>query len=112
MAETQPRITTAGTRAAAVYGLMIGGLVLLYLWIRSYGDTLGAPAPAGINVFGSAASRANQGDLLHVLLALGVVIPTARAMGWVFRSPNHPPVPGAIPPLTVLAPSLPAPLSP
>ena len=44
MAEGQPRITNAGTRAAAAYGLMIGALVLLYLWIRSYGDTLGAPA--------------------------------------------------------------------
>ncbi len=43
MAEGQPRITTAGSRAAAVYALMIGALVLLYLWIRSYGDTLGAP---------------------------------------------------------------------
>ena len=43
MAERQPRITTAGSRAAAVYALMIGALVLLYFWIRSYGDTLGAP---------------------------------------------------------------------
>ena len=55
MAEGQPRITTAGTRAAAAYGLMIGGLVLLYLWIRSYGETLGAPAPVGTAIFGSAA---------------------------------------------------------
>jgi Kef-type K+ transport system membrane component KefB len=107
MAEGQPRITNAGTRAAAVYGLMIGGLVLLYLWIRSAGDTLGAPAPpVGSNLFGSAASRASQGDLLHVLLALVVVIATARAMGWVFRSARQPQVVGEILAGIVLGPSL------
>jgi Kef-type K+ transport system membrane component KefB len=106
MAEGQPRITNAGTRAAAVYGLMIGGLVLLYLWIRSYGDTLGAPAQVGSNLFGSAASRASQGDLLHVLLALVVVIATARAMGWVFRSARQPQVVGEILAGIVLGPSL------
>ena len=106
MAEGQPRITNAGTRAAAVYGLMIGALVLLYLWIRSYGDTLGAPGPVGSNVFGSAISRANQGDLLHLLLALVVVIATARAMGWIFRSAKQPQVVGEILAGIVLGPSL------
>ncbi len=106
MAETQPRITTARSRAGAVYTLMIGALVLLYLWIRSYGDLLGAPAPSGNNLFGSAASHANEGDLLHVLLALVVVIATARAMGWVFRSANQPPVVGEILAGIVLGPSL------
>jgi Kef-type K+ transport system membrane component KefB len=106
MAEGQPRITNAGTRAAAVYGLMIGALVLLYLWIRTYGDTLGAPAPVGSNVFGSAASRASQGDLLHVLLALVVVMATARAMGWLFRSARQPQVVGEILAGIVLGPSL------
>src|SRR6202167_4463267 len=106
MAEAQPRITTAATRAVAVYALMIGALVLLYLWIRDYGETLAAPAPAGSNIFGSAASRANEGDLLHVLLALVVVIATARAMGWVFRSFKQPPVVGEILAGIVLGPSL------
>src|SRR5271166_1389894 len=106
MADGQPRITNAGTRAAAVYALMIGGLVLLYLWIRAYGETLGAPAPVGTIVFGSAASRTNQGDLLHVLLALMVVIATARAMGWLFRSARQPQVVGEILAGIVLGPSL------
>src|ERR1700691_508951 len=106
MAEGQPRITTAGTRAVAVYALMIGTLVLLYLWIRDYGETLAAPAPSGSNIFGSAASRANEGDLLHVLLALVVVIATARAMGWVFRTFGQPPVVGEIIAGIVLGPSL------
>jgi Kef-type K+ transport system membrane component KefB len=86
---------------------MIGALVLLYLWIRTYGNTLGAPpAPAGSNLFGSAASRASQGDLLHVLLALVVVIATARAMGWLFRSASQPQVVGEILAGIVLGPSL------
>src|ERR1700676_1752975 len=107
MADTQPRLTTAGSRAAAVYALMIGALVLLYLWIRSHGDTLSAPAPSvSSNLFGSASSRASQGDLLHVLLALVVVIATARAMGWIFRSAKQPPVVGEILAGIVLGPSL------
>src|SRR5258708_39642772 len=106
MADTQPRLTTAGSRAAAVYALMFGALVLLYLWIRSYGDTLHAAPSSGTNLFGSAASRASQGDLLHVLLALVVVIATARAMGWVFRNFNQPPVVGEIIAGIVLGPSL------
>src|ERR1700719_3971666 len=106
MADTQPRLTTAGSRAAAVYALMIGALVLLYMWIRSYGDTLGAPAPVGSNLFGSATSRATQGDPAHVLLALVVVIATARAMGCIFRSASQPPVVGEIIAGIVLGPSL------
>ena len=106
MAEGQPRITTAGTRAAAAYGLMIGGLVLLYLWIRSYGETLSAPEPIGTAIFGSTASRANEGELLHVLLALVVVIATARAMGSIFRNVGQPQVVGEILAGIVLGPSL------
>jgi Kef-type K+ transport system membrane component KefB len=106
MAEGQPRITTAGTRAVAAYGLMIGGVVLLYLWIRAYGETLGAPLASGTAIFGSAASRANEGNLLHVLLALVVVIATARAMGSIFRSVGQPQVIGEILAGIVLGPSL------
>jgi Kef-type K+ transport system membrane component KefB len=106
MAEGQPRISSAGTRAAAAYGLMLGAVVLLYLWIRSYGETLGASDPIGSAIFGSAASRANEGDLLHVLLALVVVIATARAMGSIFRSVGQPQVIGEIIAGIVLGPSL------
>src|SRR5215469_4686265 len=106
MAEGQPRITTAGTRATAAYGLMLAALVLVYLWIRTYGDTLSAPAPVGGTIFGSAMSLAHQGDLLHVLLALVVVIATARAMGWMFRSAKQPQVVGEILAGIILGPSL------
>jgi Kef-type K+ transport system membrane component KefB len=106
MAEGQPRITSAGTRAIAAYGLMLAALVLVYLWIRTYGDTLAAPAPVGSTLFGSAVSLAHQGDLLHVLLALVVVIATARAMGWLFRSAKQPQVVGEILAGIILGPSL------
>ena len=106
MAEGQPRITSAGTRAATAYGVMIGAVVLLYLWIRAYGETLDAPAASGSAIFGSAASRANEGELLHVLLALVVVIATARAMGSIFRNVGQPQVVGEIIAGIVLGPSL------
>jgi len=106
MAETQPRITASGMRAAGAYGAMIGALVLIYLAIRSYGATLGAPAPATDVVFGSAAARANAGELLHVLLALVVVIATARGLGSIFRSAHQPPVVGEIIAGILLGPSL------
>src|SRR5258708_26454822 len=106
MAETQPRITASGMRAAGAYAAMIGALVLIYLAIRSYGETLGAPAPATDAVFGSAAARANAGELLHVLLALVVVIATARGLGSIFRSAHQPPVVGEIIAGILLGPSL------
>jgi Kef-type K+ transport system membrane component KefB len=106
MAETQPRITVSGVSAAAAYAAMIGALILIYLAIRSYGERLGAPLPVTDVVFGSAAARANAGDLLHVLLALVVVIATARGLGSIFRGAHQPPVVGEIIAGILLGPSL------
>jgi Kef-type K+ transport system membrane component KefB len=106
MAEGQPRITGAGTRAVGAYGLMIGAMVLIYLLIRSYGDTLGAPLPTTDAIFGSAAARANAGELLHMLVALVVVIATARGLGSIFRNAHQPPVVGEIIAGILLGPSL------
>src|SRR6266852_1387240 len=106
MAETQPRITASGIRAAGAYMAMIGALVLIYLLIRSYGAALSAPTPVSDVVFGSAAARANAGELLHVLLALVVVIATARGLGSIFRGAHQPPVVGEILAGILLGPSL------
>jgi Kef-type K+ transport system membrane component KefB len=106
MAEGQPRITASGMRAVGAYGAMIVGLVLVYLLIRSYGDTLGAPAPTTDAIFGSAAARANAGELLHMLIALVVVIATARGLGSIFRNAHQPPVVGEIIAGILLGPSL------
>src|SRR5262249_54215909 len=95
-----------GIRAATIYGSMIAGVVLLYLLIRSYGEHLPAPAPTGLTMFGSASTRIHTGDLLHVLIALIVVIATARAMGSLFRGAHQPPVIGEIIAGIVLGPSL------
>ncbi len=85
---------------------MIGALVLIYLLIRSYGAALSAPTPVSDVVFGSAAARANAGELLHVLLALVVVIATARGLGSIFRGAHQPPVVGEILAGILLGPSL------
>src|SRR5882672_3731930 len=105
MAESQPRITPAGLKAAAAYTAMLVALVLIYLPIRSLGGSLTAPAPTA-TIFGSAASRANTGDLLHFLIALVVVIATARVLGSIFRSFHQPPVIGEIIAGILLGPSL------
>ena len=106
MAETQPRITRAGLQAAAAYSAMLGALVLIYLAIRSFGNTLTAPAPTTTAIFGSAASRATTGELLHFLIALIVVVATARVLGSIFRSAHQPPVVGEIIAGILLGPSL------
>lgn len=106
MAEAPPRITIAGMRAASAYALMIAGLVIVYLVIRSFGETLAAPTPTGNALFGSIASQAHAGDLLHVLMALVVVIATARGMGSLFRNAHQPAVVGEILAGIVLGPSL------
>ena len=107
MADSQPRITASGMRAAGAYGAMIGALVLIYLLIRSYGNNLAAPAALPTDtLFGSAAARANAGELLHVLLALVVVMATARGLGSIFRNAHQPPVVGEIIAGILLGPSL------
>src|SRR5271163_3833277 len=106
MAEGQPRITASVMRAVGAYGAMIAALVLIYLLIRSYGETLGAPAPTTDAIFGSAAARANEGELLHMLIALVVVIATARGLGSIFRNAHQPPVVGEILAGILLGPSL------
>src|SRR5260370_715913 len=106
MAESRPRITASGVRAAAAYLAMLGALVVSYLLIRTYGETLGAPDPVTDAVFGSAAARANAGELRHVLRALVVVIATARGLGSIFRGAHQPPVVGEILAGILLGPSL------
>src|SRR6266478_866719 len=106
MAESRPRITASGVRATAAYLAMLGALVVSYLLIRTYGTTLAAPLPTSDVLFGSAAARVNAGDLLHVLLALVVVIATARGLGSIFRGAHQPPVVGEIIAGILLGPSL------
>lgn len=93
-------------RTAFVYLAMFGTAVGLFLWLAEQGGTLAAPAPpAGAPLFGGEAP-AGINTLLHVLLALVVVLITARAVGAVFRRLGQPAVIGEVIAGIVLGPSL------
>ena len=86
---------------------MVLGGVALFLLIRSYGETLSAPAPA----VAAAASRgaevtAAPDVLLHVLLALAAVVVAGRLLGRLLRSIGQPPVIGEVLAGILLGPSL------
>jgi Kef-type K+ transport system membrane component KefB len=88
------------------YSAMLLAVVGAYLWLRSYGDRLAAPSPRSGEIFGSAAVHGQINEMLHVLLALVLVIATARALGTLFRLIHQPPVVGEIIAGILLGPSL------
>jgi Kef-type K+ transport system membrane component KefB len=94
------------TLPVLLYGSMIAGVVIAFLAIRSLGEKLTAPPGSTATAFGSSAAQAHVGDLLHVLLALVVVIATARLLGALFRLIHQPPVIGEIIAGILLGPSL------
>src|SRR6266481_9225883 len=83
MAESRPRITASGVRAAAAYLAMLGALVVSYLLIRTYGETLGAPDPVTDAVFRNAHQPPVVGEILAGILLgpslLGRLAPGASA---------------------------------
>ena len=88
------------------YCVAIAATCGIFLWIRSTGASLVAPAPAGNATFGQASGGAHTDVLLHVLLALVVVIIASRALGMVFRYLQQPPVIGEVIAGIILGPSL------
>ena len=94
-------------RTLLAYAAMLLGAALLFHWIRSSGGSLVAPTPAGTAQFGRGAVADQGGEvLLHLLLALAVVLVTARALGFVFRLLHQPPVIGEVVAGILLGPSL------
>jgi Kef-type K+ transport system membrane component KefB len=89
-----------------LYSLMLAGVVLAFLAIRAWGGRLSAPAGAAGPIYGSAAGQVDVNALLHVLLALALVVTTARLLGTVFRVAHQPPVIGEILAGILLGPSL------
>jgi Kef-type K+ transport system membrane component KefB len=89
-----------------LYGAMMAGVIAAFLGIRSYGDRLSAPAAIKNTIYGSAAGQVDVSVLLHVLLALALVITTARLLGTLFRAAHQPPVIGEILAGILLGPSL------
>jgi Kef-type K+ transport system membrane component KefB len=89
-----------------LYGSMIGGVVVAFAGIRALGEKLSAPAVSAGPIYGRAAGQVDVNALLHVLLALAVVITTARLLGTVFRLAHQPAVIGEILAGILLGPSL------
>lgn len=91
----------------AFYVLMVVAAVLVFLWIRSAGEALLAPAPAAaVAALTTAAPVAEVATLFHVLLSLSAVILTARVMGRVFALIHQPPAVGEVLGGIMLGPSL------
>ena len=82
---------TRRSQSWRVYIYLIVGGLLVYLLVRSYGNTLSAPA-AGAKTISYSSVHVN--DFLHVLLALALVIATARGLGAIFKYVQQPPVIG------------------
>jgi Kef-type K+ transport system membrane component KefB len=90
-------------RPLLTYAYMILGGVVIYLLVRLYGDTLSPPLiPARTSTY----SAVHVNDFLHVLLALALVIATARSLGAIFRLIQQPPVIGEMIAGILLGPSL------
>lgn len=111
MLPAQPITSRPSLSALAYAGTLLLAVGLFFL-IRSYGETLSAPAPepgtrAGV---GEATGRGNP--LFHVLLALAVVIALGRVLGRLFTYVGQPPVIGEVVAGIALGPSLLGRLSP
>ena len=87
------------------YGLMPALAVATFMWIRSIGERLGG---AAVLRHSQAALEAGPtvNTISHVLLALAVIIITARAMGLVFSWIDQPAVIGEVVGGIMLGPSL------
>ena len=108
-AETTPFETNGAPawKTAVAYAVMLGATGLAFAWIRGRGAELVAAEPAGPARFGGSAAAVPQvAILLHVLLALVVVIATARLLGALFKAIQQPPVIGEVVAGIVLGPSL------
>jgi Kef-type K+ transport system membrane component KefB len=94
-------------RTLAAYGLTLVAAIALFLAIRSYGETLAAPAPAAVEAARpDAPVPAASHPLLHLLLALAAVIVLGRILAKGFAYLHQPPVIGEVLAGICLGPSL------
>ncbi|MCK6448308.1 MAG: cation:proton antiporter [Planctomycetes bacterium] len=93
-------------RTWLVYAVMIASTVLVFLWIDSRGAHLEAPDPVGDATFGAGSQAARVDVLTHVLIALVVILVSARLLGNLFRRLHQPPVIGEVIAGIALGPSL------
>jgi Kef-type K+ transport system membrane component KefB len=91
----------------ASYVAMLGACVAAFFAVRHFGQELTAPPPApAATLFGAPGSLGETHTLMHVLLALTVIIITARAMGALFSRLGQPAVVGEVLAGIVLGPSV------
>ncbi len=105
MAEaTKPRSSVS---LAAMYLLTIAGAVAIFYCVQRAGVGLIAPAPeAGAGEFDPGSSGGTVSSLLQILIALPVIIITARLLGMLFKRIGQPAVMGEVIAGILLGPSL------
>src|SRR5262245_52501667 len=111
MLEPTPPSNRTWIAIAAYAGLLAAGIAAFFL-IRSYGETLSAPAPEPGTTAGVGATTGKGHVLFHVLLALSAVIALGRILGKAFNYIGQPPVIGEVVAGILLGPSLLGRLSP
>jgi Kef-type K+ transport system membrane component KefB len=89
-----------------VYGAMLAAAAGIFLWIRSAGESLVAPARVELGHYAQNAPTTAVTSFTHVLLALVVIILAARGVGAIFRRFNQPAVVGEMIAGILLGPSL------
>lgn len=101
-----PTFSPDRTRTLAGYVIMIVAAGVVLYFVHQLGrDLVAPPPPHGIKAVGAAAGSATSELLFHVLLALVVVVLSARCMGALFRLVGQPPVVGEVVAGIVLGPS-------
>src|SRR5262245_56666105 len=101
--DERPAATAVRVRMAVFYGGMVAATALAFFWIRSIGERLAAPSASG----GAAPAAGQSVDMLfHALLALAVIVVTARAAGAAFARLGQPAVMGEVLGGIMLGPSL------
>jgi len=107
MDEPKQSATFGRMTSLGLYGALIGLAVGGFLVVRYLGSDLVAPEPRpGAAVFGDVGTKTHVDVLMHVLLALSVVIITARALGALFARLRQPAVIGEVLAGILLGPSL------
>jgi Kef-type K+ transport system membrane component KefB len=82
------------SRSFLRYGGALVVVVLAYLGIRTFGNTLSAPSVSGRPPIFDKFTQVHVNDFVHVLLAVALVIASARVLGAIFKWIHQPPVVG------------------
>jgi Kef-type K+ transport system membrane component KefB len=102
---TPPRSIARVYLTAAYTAMIVGGIALFFL-IRSVGETLIAPARAGLAATPVGTGPGAPDTLFHVLLALAAVLAIGRLLGRWFAAAGQAPVIGEVVAGILLGPSL------